>query len=278
MRFVGEVVAEPVEVLVPVRIFDDHPDAGILLLRGAEHQVARRLAHFGQAVLRPAAVALGGDVGVALHRVEEKVVEDHLVEMARGEARGALALGAVGGVLIVEGAELSARPAAGGERDPTRRLDALRLKLALDGFELGVGREETVAVGLDVDLVELELRGDAGEIPREILRIGQALGEPHRDIDRDAEVLIRRRLGRRRAKAKRHERRQKRNNPLQSHKLPHRLLALPIKRCAEGATIASGSQPKRARPNGDRSIAGGSPLTICVTSSPVIAASVRPRC
>ena len=127
-------------MLVPVGIFDDHPDPRVLLLGGAEHQVAADLAHLVDAVVGPAAVAFGGNVGVALRGVEEEVVEDHFVEVARDQAHGAFAFGAVGGILIIEGAELAAR-AARGERDPARRLDALRLELALDRLELGVGRE-----------------------------------------------------------------------------------------------------------------------------------------
>ena len=45
--------------------------------------------------------------------------------MSRDEAHGAFAFGAVGGILIIEGAELAAR-AARGERDPAGSLDALR--------------------------------------------------------------------------------------------------------------------------------------------------------
>ena len=82
---------------------------GLSALRRAEHQIAARLAHLGEPVVGPAALALGGDVGVALRRVEEEVVEDHLVEMARDQPHRAFAFGAVGGVLVIEGAELAAR-------------------------------------------------------------------------------------------------------------------------------------------------------------------------
>ncbi len=193
--FVGEVVAEPVKMLVPIGVFDDDLDTRIFLVRRAEHEVARSLAHFPHAIVGPAAIALGRDVGVGLHRVEEEVVEDHLVEMARDQAHRAFAFGAVGRVLIVERAELPAGPAARRERDPARGLDALRLELALDGLELGVGGELAAAISLDIDLVELELRRYAGEFAFESGRIGEPLGAADGHINGDAEVAVRGRVG-----------------------------------------------------------------------------------
>src|SRR5439155_21247319 len=106
----------------------------------------------------------------------------------------AFAFGAVGGVLVIEGAELPARPATSRERDSARSLDALRLKRALDRIELGVSRELAVAVRLDVDLVELQLRRNTGEFALERRRVGEPLGAVDRDVNRRAKVPVRRRM------------------------------------------------------------------------------------
>ena len=176
-------------MLIPVGIFDDHPDPRVLLLGGGEHQVSAYLAHSIDAIVSPAAVAFGGNVGVALRRIKEEVVEDHFVEVSRDQAHGAFAFGAVGGILIIEGAELAAR-AARGERDTAGSLDALGLELALDGLKLAVGRHHAVAVRLDIDLVEAQLRRDAGEIVGERRRVREPLRVMDRDVDCRAEVLV----------------------------------------------------------------------------------------
>ena len=230
VRFIGEIVAEPVEMLVPIGIFDDDLGARILLFRRAKHEVARRLAHLRQPVIGPAAIALGRDVGVGLHRVEEEVVEDHLVEMARDQPHRAFAFGAVGGVLVIEGAELSAGPAARGERDPARGLDALRLELALDGIQLGIGRELPAAVSLDIDLVELELRRHAGEFPLESGRVGEAFRAADRHVNRNAEVLVRGGVGLRCRNPDNQNCGEQADDPLQTHMLPPFAVSVPNKR------------------------------------------------
>ena len=83
----------------------------------------------------------------------------------------ALAFGAIGWALVIERPELPART-AGGEGDPAGGQDALRLELAFDGVQLRVRRELAVAICLDINLVELQLRGDARELAPEIGRIG----------------------------------------------------------------------------------------------------------
>jgi len=143
----------------------------------------------------------------------------------RDQADGALALGAIGWIFIVESAELPAR-AAGRQSDPAGGLDALRLKLALNGVELGVGREQVIAVRLDIDLVELELRGDPREIAVECRPIGEPLGVADGDVDRRSEILVRRGVRRLRS-GNETECRDGADDPLQTNALPPRLLALP---------------------------------------------------
>ena len=195
-RLAVEIVAQALEMLVPVRIFDDHPDVRVHGAGRAEDELLADLAHLVEPILGPATGAAGGDVGVALRGVEEEIVEDHLVEMMGDQADGALAFGAVGGAFIIERAELAAL-AAGGEGDPARSLDAVRLEPGLDPLELVVGGEDMVAIGLDIDLVEAQLRRDARELAVE----SGAVGEPARvgdgEIDGGAEVAI----GARRARA-----------------------------------------------------------------------------
>src|SRR6185369_8427762 len=189
LRLLGEVVPESVEMLVPVGIFDDDADAWVLLPCRAEHEVPARLAHPVDAIVGPAAIAPGGDVGVGLRGVEEEVVEDHFVEVACDQPDSALAFGAVGWVLIIEGTELPAR-AARRERDPARGLDASRLELAFDRLELCVSRNLPVAVGLDIDLVEMELRRNAGELARKRRRVCEAPGAAYWNVDRRSEMLV----------------------------------------------------------------------------------------
>ncbi len=132
--FAFEVVAQPLEVLVPIGIFDDHPDAGIDRARRLEHQVLRRFAHRIEPILRPAPRAFGGDVGVALARIEEEVVENHLVEVTRGALDRLPAFGAVGRALVVEGTELAALPALG-QRDAARDDHTLALEKRFGGSD-----------------------------------------------------------------------------------------------------------------------------------------------
>ncbi len=134
MRFLIEIVAEPLEVLVPVGVLDHHPHVGMGGAGRPKHQCAGHFAHFVQPVLRPAASALRRNVRIALGRVEEEIVEDDLIEVARGHLDGPLAFRAVLGILIVEGAELAAM-AAGGEGDAARDGNAMRCEEFLDARE-----------------------------------------------------------------------------------------------------------------------------------------------
>ncbi|MES2327431.1 MAG: hypothetical protein V4499_08895 [Pseudomonadota bacterium] len=205
-------------MLVPIGIFDDHPDPRVLLLRRAQHQVAARLAHLVDAIVGPASIALSGNVGVAFRGVEEEVVEDHFVEVTRDQPHRALAFGAVGWVLIIERPELPAR-AAGGERHSAGSLDALGVELALHRLQFGVARRHAVAIPLDIDLIELELRRDAGEILGEGRRVGEPLRVGDGDVDCDAEVLIRPRLNGLRRPYQTQERQDAENPP---HRFPPR--------------------------------------------------------
>ena len=230
VRLLGEIEAKAVEMLVPVRIFDDDASARIFLVRGTEDQITADLAHFGDAVVGPAAIALRRNVRVALGGVEEEVVEDHLVEVPRDEPDGALAFRSVRGTLVIEGPELPARSSRG-ERYAARCLNAMRFELALHGVKVRVSGELPITIGLDVDLIEFELRGDAREVAVERRRIGQPLSVVNRHVDRDTEVLIgscmRRRWRRQTVKNSRDQSR----DPLQTHTLP--LAVSVINSCAD---------------------------------------------
>ena len=187
-------------MLVPVGVLDDHLHLGIDRLGRLEHEVLRHLAHGVEAILRPGAFALGGDVRIGLAGVEEEVIEDDLIEMAGGQFHRLLAFGAVIGVGVGEGAELPAL-AAGGERDAGGDGDAFGGECLLDGLDGLLLEELAVAVEFEVDLVELELTCDAGELLLEDLGVGQFSAVAHHDVDGDREVPVfaLRRRGRRRS-------------------------------------------------------------------------------
>jgi len=155
----------------------------------AEDEIARCLPHLLQPVLRPAAAALGGDVGVALGRIEKEVVEDDLVEVPRRLANGPLSLGAIGRQLIVEGPELAAF-AARGERHSALCLDAFLAEPALDPRQLLVRGEAAVAIVFDPHLVELQLRRSAGEFTLERRPVGKLLHVGHGNIDGGLEMAV----------------------------------------------------------------------------------------
>ena len=176
-------------MLIPVRVFDDHLDVWIDGSGRPQHEVLRDLAHRIETILRPAPRAFGRDVGVAFAGIEEEIVEDHFVEVFGGEFRGLFAFLAVGGIFVIEGAELPAL-AAGGERHAARNDDALGLEFLLDGLDLRVGGKQVVAIDFDVDLIEFELAADAVVFLLEDFGIGKLLGGVDHHIDRGAEILV----------------------------------------------------------------------------------------
>ncbi len=188
-RFLFQVEAQALEVLVPVGELDDDVDLGIDLVRRPQHQVGGDFAHLFKAILRPRLVALGGDVGVRLRRIEEEVVHDDFVEVTRRGFHRLLAFGAVLGVFIVESAELAACT-AGRQRHTARYLDALGLEFLLDRLRLGIRQKVVVAIDLQIDLVERHLAHGAGELVGEDLGIGQWMGDADGNIDGRLEMFI----------------------------------------------------------------------------------------
>ena len=85
------VVAQALIVLVPVGIFDDEPQLGINGLAGLDQQVLRGLVESFQAVLRPAFVSLGRDVGGHGLRAPLVVESGHLGAPRGGELLPTLA-------------------------------------------------------------------------------------------------------------------------------------------------------------------------------------------
>ncbi len=69
-----QIVTAALEVFVPVRILNDHPDFGIDRLCGANDEIACGLFHKLDAKLRPAFVPLGFDAGLALAVGEKEIV------------------------------------------------------------------------------------------------------------------------------------------------------------------------------------------------------------
>ena len=158
-------------MLVPVRIFDDHLGARIHRLGGSDDQLAPRVFHQLEPELRPAARALGGDVGIRLRGDEEKIVEDDLVEVPRGQLGDLLHEGPVRRIRIAEGAEVEFGRRAG-EGDAAGDAHAVIEEEFFHVLDQGLIRQVTVAMGFDVDLVDLELAADP--CPLSLSRPGSA--------------------------------------------------------------------------------------------------------
>ena len=84
LRLDVEVVAQALEMLVPIGVLDDQVELGVDGLGGLDQLVQGDVIEEIQAVLRPAPGSLGGDVRGRLGGGEEPVVQDQLVEMAGG--------------------------------------------------------------------------------------------------------------------------------------------------------------------------------------------------
>ena len=84
LRLRLQVEPQAVEVVVPVRVLDDHLHPRVDLPRRSQDEVAGRLVQQRQAVLGPAPLAPRADLDLGLAAREEEVVEDDLVEVPRG--------------------------------------------------------------------------------------------------------------------------------------------------------------------------------------------------
>ena len=79
-RFLFEVEAQPVEVVVPVGVFDDDLHLRVHGLRRVHHQLATGVGHETESVFCPTFCAFGGYLIVIFQVDEEKVVEDDVIK------------------------------------------------------------------------------------------------------------------------------------------------------------------------------------------------------
>ena len=188
-----EVEARVGEVLVPVRVLDDDLDLRVHRLRRPHDQALRGLLHQVEAEGTPAARALGLDVALGLRGREEEVVEDQLVEEARREADDLLDVLPVGRARVAELLELEAL--VGDQGDPARRLDPPALEEAL-GLQHGLAVvRDPAAVGLEVDLADLQVLREGLEVLLEPVALRHATDVVHPAVDGQLEVAVARGLG-----------------------------------------------------------------------------------
>ena len=199
LRLLVKVVAVGLKVLVPVGELDDDFYLGIDGARGAENEFARDVIHELEAECVPRLVGFCGDVGVVLGVVEEKVVKDNFVEMARGDLSDVFDVVALFGVGVAHGDELAAgvigcigargiAPAYVGYA--ARRLDMVGGEERLDLLEIGVVGDGSAAIGFDVDFVDFDLAGEV--IPRlfKVCGVLHLLDDKNGDIDGDAKLVV----------------------------------------------------------------------------------------
>ncbi len=176
-------------MFVPVRILDDHLHTRIAGAGRVQHQGLRDLAHLLEPILRPAAAAFCGDVGIAFGGVEEEVVKDDLIEGAGSQLDGSLALCAVLRILVIEGAELTG-VATRRERDASGDDHTPGGKESLDPAERCLIRKLSISIDLEIDFVEAELACDACVLVCQCVCVCELTRRIHRDIDRCREVPI----------------------------------------------------------------------------------------
>ncbi len=176
------------EVLVPVRVLDDDLDPRVDRLGGPDHQAPRGLPHQAEAEVGPAPGAPRPDVALGLRGREEEVVEDQLVEEPRREADDLLHVLPVGGIGVAELLELAAL--VGDEGDPARGLDppALEEPLRLQ-HGLAVVRD-AAAVGLEVDLADLQVLREGLPAPLEPVALGHPPHVVDSAVDGELEVAV----------------------------------------------------------------------------------------
>ena len=184
-----EVKPQGLEVFVPVRVLDGDFDARVGGAGGFEYQVLGDFAHLLEAVLGPAAIALGGNVRIALAVIEEKVIENHFVEVPCRKLDGALAFSAVLRIFVVEGRELATAFVLG-KGDAAGCRNALGLEKLFNPLERGFVGKHAAAKGFDVDLVEAELAGHAAVLLVADLGIGHFAGGVNGHINGCFEALI----------------------------------------------------------------------------------------
>ena len=164
-------------MVVPVGILDDHLDLRVHGLGRAHHEVLPGFLEQVQAVLGPAAVALGLDLHVLLAGGEEEVVQQELVEVLGRVLRDAAHHRPVLRVGIAEGLEFVGL--VDGVGDAAGHLDALLPEESLGLLEGLVIHDQQVAVRLQVDLVHVQLVGDelpGGFQPGRILHLLHLIG------------------------------------------------------------------------------------------------------
>ncbi len=184
-----KIETEAREMPVPVRVFDGHLGARIDRLGRADDEVPADLVHQIEPELGPAAVSLGGDIGVILRRHKEIVVEDDFVEMARDPLHrlfGELPVGRIGV------AKRAKRPVGRGvgERDAAGGAHPVVEEEFLHRFQQGLIRHDAIAMGLDVDLVHFQLGADPPPFGIQPPRFGKRVHDRDRNVDGHNEVLV----------------------------------------------------------------------------------------
>ena len=189
-RFLLEVEAEAMEMVVPVRILDDDLYLRIHLLRGIHNEFTPGIGHQSQTILRPTfpTPLLGGYLFIVLQIDEEEVVEDKVIEELSCIFRHLLHL------LPLHRTSITVSLEVGGFRTgigyATTHLKALREEEFLHFRHRLLVHGEGVAVGFQIDLVEIYLHTHRLPGLVEELVVGHPRHVLRPDVCRHLEVFI----------------------------------------------------------------------------------------
>ena len=176
------------EVVIPVGVFHDDLHLGIHGLRRPHYQFASGICHQPQAVFRPTLAALGGYLVVVFQVDKEEVVENDVIEEFRGVFGDVLHHLPLVFTGVTVGLEVGGLRS--GERDTAAYLQTLRQEKLLHLGECLLGHDERVAVGLEVDLVEVYLTAYRFPCGFQKLLVVHACHVLCTDVGRHFEVLV----------------------------------------------------------------------------------------
>ena len=147
-------------MIIPVRIFDDDLHLRIDGLCRTYHQILGCIVHQGEPIFCPRLLSFGCNLHRTLAAGEEEIVEQKLVEMACSHLCNVLYCLAMLGIRVAEGLKLIGL--VDGVGDTACHLNALFLEKLLGLLQCSVIDNQQVTMGLEIDLVNIQLTGDGG--------------------------------------------------------------------------------------------------------------------
>ena len=153
-----QIKAEPLEMVIPVGVFDDHLHLRIHSFRRTYHQIPCSIIHQLQTILRPGLITFGFNLNRTLTTGEEKVVEQELIEMPRCRLGNLLYHLPMFRIRVAERLKLIAL--VNGKSNTTCHLDALFQEELLGFLKRCIIYNQHVTMCLQIDLIHIQLAGD----------------------------------------------------------------------------------------------------------------------